>query len=359
MQGFLAVLPHGVGELEVVTLGQRVEVHLGDTVVAGAAPAAGGDGAVEDGEVGVRDDQRGIDLHLHPQARTGRTGAVGVVEGEQPRRQLLHGDAAVLAGVVLGEAQRFAFPAQIHQQQPPGQGKRGFGGVGQAAGDAGLDHQAIHHDFNVVLFVLFELDFLAQIVQNPIHPCADIAGLFRVLEHLHMLALAPADHRGEKLDAAPLGQLLDAIHDLVNGLLANLPAALGAVGHADTRPEQTQVVVNLRHRADGGAGVAGGGFLVDGDGGGEAVDVVHIGLVHLPEEHARVGAQALHIAALTLGVDGVEGEGGLAAARKPGHDYELVAGNLYVDVFEVVFPRAFDKNAVLHRCFPLFVSFLL
>jgi hypothetical protein len=40
------------------------------------------------------------------------------------------------------------------------------------------------------------------------------------------------------------------------------------VGRAHPRPQQTQIVVDLRHRAHGGAGVFGGGLLVDGDGGG-------------------------------------------------------------------------------------------
>ncbi len=92
----------------------------------------------------------------------------------------------------------------------------------------------------------------------------------------------------------------------------DLFAALGAVGRADSGPEQAEVVVDLRHRAYGGPGVPAGGFLVDGDGGGEAVDVIHIGLFHLAQEHPGVGGEGLHIPPLALGIDGVEGQRGLA-----------------------------------------------
>ena len=70
--------------------------------------------------------------------------------------------------------------------------------------------------------------------------------------------------------------------------------------------------MDLGDRADGGARVVGGGLLLDGDGGREALDVVHIGFVHHGEELPGVGRQRLDVAALSLGIEGVEGERGLA-----------------------------------------------
>ena len=57
--------------------------------------------------------------------------------------------------------------------------------------------------------------------------------------------------------------------------------AVGAVGLADAGVEKAEVVVDLGDGADGGAGTAAGGFLFDGDGGGEAVDGVDVGALHL------------------------------------------------------------------------------
>src|SRR5207249_272533 len=61
-------------------------------------------------------------------------------------------------------------------------------------------------------------------------------------------------------------------------------------------------------------------LLLDGDRGGQAADGVVEGLVHLPEELPRVRVEALDVAALTLRVEGVEGERRLARTRDPGQD---------------------------------------
>jgi hypothetical protein len=47
---------------------------------------------------------------------------------------------------------------------------------------------------------------------------------------------------------------------------------------------------------------------------------------------------------LSLRVDGVEGERGLAGARQAGEDHEPVARNLQVDILEVVLARAADRD---------------
>ena len=78
-----------------------------------------------------------------------------------------------------------------------------------------------------------------------------------------MLALAPAHNRGKNLNFAAFRQCQHLIDNLIDRLLTDFPAADGAMGDADSRVEQTQIVVNLRHRADGGAGILGGGFLID------------------------------------------------------------------------------------------------
>ncbi len=118
------------------------------------------------------------------------------------------------------------------------------------------------------------------------------------------------------------------------------------MGAAGAGKEEAQVVVDLGHGADGGAGVAAGALLVDGDGGGEALDVVDVGLLHLAEELAGVGGEGLDVAALALGVDGVEGERALAGAGEAGDDDELVAGDVDVDVLEVVLAGAADDDGI-------------
>src|SRR3989338_8242643 len=60
-----------------------------------------------------------------------------------------------------------------------------------------------------------------------------------------------------------VGNLAD---DLLYRQAGGLPPAGGAVGVADPGKQQAQIVIYLGDCAHGGAGVVGGGLLVDGDG---------------------------------------------------------------------------------------------
>src|ERR1700737_1476792 len=72
---------------------------------------------------------------------------------------------------------------------------------------------------------------------------------------------------------------------------------------------EAKVVVDLGDGAEGGGGAAAGGFLLDRDGGGETVDGVDVGALHLVEELARVGGGGFDVGGLAFGVGGVEGGG--------------------------------------------------
>ncbi len=72
--------------------------------------------------------------------------------------------------------------------------------------------------------------------------------------------------------------------------------------------------------------------------------MVEIGLLHLPEELAGVGGKGLDVAALALGIDGVEGERRLAGAGQPGDHHQLVARQGDVDVLQIVLARAADLD---------------
>ena len=127
-------------------------------------------------------------------------------------------------------------------------------------------------------------------------------------------------------------------------------AAGVAVGLADARPEEAHVVVDLGDGAHGGARIVGGGFLVDGDGWRQALDLVDVGLLELAQELPGVGRQGLDVAPLALGVEGVEGQARLAGAGDARDHHELVARDLKVDVLEIVFPRAAnDDGGVGHN----------
>ena len=111
--------------------------------------------------------------------------------------------------------------------------------------------------------------------------------------------------------------------------------------------QQLQVIVQLGHRAHGGAGAAHRVGLVDGDGRRYAFNFIHRWLVHAVEELARIRTEGLHIAALALGIQRVEHQAGLARTARSGDHGEFAGANVEVDVLEVVLARAADANLSL------------
>ncbi len=144
----------------------------------------------------------------------------------------------------------------------------------------------------------------------------------------------------------PSGQGQDLVDDLLDGLALDL-VAVRAVRVADPGEQQAEMVVDLGDGADGRPGVAAGALLVDRDGRAQPVDLVDVRLLHLAEELARVGAQALDVAPLALGVDRVERQAALAAPGQPGDHDQPVTRERHGDVSEVVLARAAHDDLIL------------
>ena len=91
--------------------------------------------------------------------------------------------------------------------------------------------------------------------------------------------------------------------------------------------------------------------LLDGHRRGQALDKIHVRLLHLAEELPGVGGQALHVAALALGKERIERQRRLAAAADAGQDHELVPWDVHVDVLEIVLARTSHADHVFrHGC---------
>ena len=110
----------------------------------------------------------------------------------------------------------------------------------------------------------------------------------------------------------------------------------GRIGTADSGEDKLQEVVDFGRGRDSRAGILDVDLLLDGDGRGNPLDGFDIGFGHAAEELARIGGKAFGETPLPLGKEGVEGEGGLAAAGYAGNDDEFPARNLQRDVLEVV-----------------------
>ena len=154
------------------------------------------------------------------------------------------------------------------------------------------------------------------------------------------------DDWGQDLDLGPLPEVHDVIGHRHRAIGKDREMVLGAIRDPDPSEKQTQVVVDLGHGPDRRTGVVGGCLLVDGDGRGKALDRIDVGLVDPAEELAGIGRQRFDVAPLSFGVDGVEGQGALPAARNPGKDRQGVLGNGEGKVLEVIFPRPLHHDVI-------------
>ena len=349
IQRLFGKLLHRNGQGKVIFLGQGFKIHPEYRVGSGAVPAGGLNGTLEDGFVLIGNHQLRVGNQPEAQAGTGGAGTCRVVEREHPGFQLRHTDAAVLTGVVLGKAQLLILVRQVDHHQSAGMGAGGFDGVRQTAALPLPDYQPVYHQLDGMLLVLFTGDGLVQIVLNPVHPDTDKAALSGILKDLGMLTLLPPNHRRIDNEAGSLSQGLDPVHNLVHRLPLDFLAALGAMGRTGSGPEEPEIVVNLRHRAHGGTGVLGGGFLVDGDGRGQSVNGIHVRLVHLAQKLTGVSAQALHIPPLALCVNGIKSQTGFSRTGKPGKHHHFVSGDGQIHIFQVILSGSSNYNSVLHR----------
>ena len=190
-----------------------------------------------------------------------------------------------------------------------------------------------------MIFSAVEGGGLGEVVDFAIDAGAE-ALLIELIEEVFEFTFATADDGGHDGDAFAFAEFKDSLNDLVGGLTGDGATAVGAMGRADGGVEEAEVIVDLGDGADGGTRAAAGGFLLDGDGGREAFDGVDVGAFDLIEKLAGVGGEGFNIAALALGVDGVEGEGTLSGAGEAGDDGEGVAGDAHVDVAQIMLARA-------------------
>ena len=119
-----------------------------------------------------------------------------------------------------------------------------------------------------------------------------------------------------------------------------------AAGCACTGKQQPQIIVNFSHSAHSGTRVVAGGFLFNGNGGGQPLDQIHIGFFHQLQELAGVCRQTFHVTALAFGIQSVECQAGFARARQPGQHHKRVAGQVERNVFQVVGSSATNAYGV-------------
>ena len=303
----------------------------------------------------VGNDQLGVDLAPRAQPGALRAGAERGVERERARLELLEREPVAMARQVLAEGAlpvgvRVVEVDELQHDQAAGQAQGGLDRVGEASARLGLDGQPVDDHLDRVLLLLLEHRDVVEPDDDPVDPHPGVA--LGDCSWRKRSAYSPLRSRttgARTWNRVPGRQLEDLVDDLLRGLPGDDVAADRAVRDPDAGVEQPQVVVDLGDGAHRRPGVARGGLLVDRHRRRQALDEVDVGLVHLAEELPRVGGQALHVAPLALGEDGVEREAGLARAGQAGEHDQGVAGQVQRHVLEVVLAGTAHDQSLAHR----------
>ena len=279
-----------------------------------------------------------------------RTRAVRRVERKRARRHLGHADAALDAGE-LARKQPIAALERVDDDDVVREIERDLDRFGEPALDARLHNQPVDDDVDPMIAPAVELDVLVEGTERAVDARLREPLLLQLGKLFLELPFSAADDRSEHVDAGILRIQHHHVHDALERLRRNLASALMAVRDADVGEQQPQVIVDFRHGADRRSRIRGGGLLLDGDGRRQAVDQIDVRLFHLLEKLPGVSRQRLDIAALSFGVDRVEGKGRLARPGQAGNDRQLVPRNIDVDIAEVMNARAaYRYPALAHLC---------
>ena len=164
------------------------------------------------------------------------------------------------------------------------------------------------------------------------------AGLFksffqRAGQHFLVKALTPENlggQNGGRLAGIPFAQLLD---DGVLALRCQLPIASRAMLMAQFAEQQPEEMIDFGKGGHRRAAAGMADALLDGDCRRQTGDQVHIRTFEYFHVLANIGRQAFQVAALPLGKQNIESQGGFARPRNPAEHHQLVLGNGQVDVF--------------------------
>ena len=335
VHGFLRKFGDGFVKRETVFAGDGLH-HVELAVV--AAIAKRGDTAVGYALAGVGNDI----LHGHVGHRTQAlaVGAVafGRVEREGMRLRFLDGETRFRVDQMLGEVPEFAGRRVEHRKRALAHAKSCHDRISNALVVALARAEFIDYELDEMGLVAVQLLHVIQAEKFAVDTDLGVALAAHLLEEFAVMALAAA-HQGRQQQALPAGVVPHyEIHDLGVGVAHQFLAGDGRICGGCLGEEQAQEIGNFSDGADRTPRVVAGGFLLNGDDGAQAVHTLHFGLFKYAHEVLGIGRQGVHVAALALRIDGVEGKGTLATPAEAGNHRELPAGDVYVDPLQVVSP---------------------
>ena len=316
-----------------------LEHQLAVDVVGGRVFAQHLDGAVADALFVVGDELLHVYLRHLTKAVTVGAGTVGRVEREGVGLRLGVGEAAVGIHQHAAEIADVLVLVVEHHKNALALAESRLHRLAEASGVA-VGTEAVDYQFNVVHLVAVHLHLVGNLFNLAIHAHFQESLLGHLLEQFAVVALAALHQGCENHNVAAAVFRGDDFQDFLFAVLHHGLAADSTVSLADAGIEQTQQVVGVGQGAHRGARVVASALLLNGDDRRETLDKVHVWPLHISNEMPRVCREGLHVAALSLGMDGVKRQRGLPAAAQSSEHHQFVAWNLQVHVLQVVFPRA-------------------
>ena len=283
-----------------------------------------------------------------PKATTRRTRPDRTVKTEQPRRRCRQRDPAVCTAPVRGKMQRLIVDARRHLALAIAQ--RRFQRLAHTCPLLCLEHHAVlhHHHLRRQLAPFERIRFI-QTDHTSIQPHPQKA--LRLQKRCKVLRHRILRHRHRKQDESLLPRM--RIDELIENALRRLRPHRSVAGRArrlrQSRKQHFEVVIDLRDRPHRRACAAHVVHLLDGDRRRDALDGVHLRLVHPLEELSRVGRKRLHIPPLPFRIDRIKRQRRLSRSAWPRDHIQLSQRQIQIHPLQIVLPRPTNANDIVER----------
>ncbi len=246
------------------------------------------DAALANAQAPVRNQQ----IHVHTlgdsKSLAVMTGSQRGIEGKQLGLQFWDSKAADFAGVIGRKQELFVIGKNIHHAVC--QIDRRFDGIVETGSVITFD-DPVHDHIDVVFLVFVQRSLFFQVDNFTIHTGTDESILDELLKGLLEGPLLAADNRSHDGGSRAVRQCHHLIHHFGDCHPLDRFSMFRAVRNAYSGIQKPEIVVNLRDGSDGGAGVIGCRFLIDGNGRGKTVDLIHIRFLRIPEKLSGIGGQ--------------------------------------------------------------------
>ena len=196
----------------------------------------GADSPETEGLLMVRQDSFEIRFQGRTQPHAGRTCTEGIVERKDAGFRFRQRNAAVRAGKVGAEEVILPSRHRSHHEAVS-QLQRFFHRVREAAHNAILNNDAVHHHFNGMLLILLQFDFIGKRKHLPVHPDAHIPFLPEFFQKLLVGSFLLYSHWAQNHELRPVSQSCEGIYNLIYGLPLNGSAAVRAESPAGMSKE--------------------------------------------------------------------------------------------------------------------------